>query len=216
MLVVAAGFFGLILLPINFSYVWMAILLVVIGMGNGMFAAPNTTAIMNSVPAEHRGASSGMRATFQNMATTLSITLIFTVVTIGLADHLPDALIQGLTQAGIPMAAAQQVAHLPPTGALFAAFLGYNPLGTLLPAQIVKALPAANQALILGKQYFPNLLSGPFKSGLVVAFLISAVLSVIAALASLLRGKPVIYSGIESLDLANQPDLAVEKPLSHS
>ncbi len=54
-----------------------------------MFAAPNTTAIMNSVPPEHRGASSGMRATFQNTANTLSITLIFTVVTIGLAASLP-------------------------------------------------------------------------------------------------------------------------------
>jgi MFS family permease len=219
MLVVAAGFFGLILLPINFAYPWMALLLVVIGMGNGMFAAPNTTAIMNSVPAEHRGASSGMRATFQNMATTLSITLIFTVVTIGLADHLPATLIQGLTQAGIPAAAARQVANLPPTGALFAAFLGYNPLGTLLPAQIVKALPSAQQALILGKEYFPNLLSGPFKSGLVIAFLISAALSVIAALASLLRGKRVIYNGSESspveIDLENAPDLPVEEPVSH-
>ena len=193
MLVVAAGFVGLILMPINFAYPVIAIILLLIGMGMGMFAAPNTTAIMNSVPPEHRGASSGMRATFQNTANTLSLTMIFTVVTIGLAAHLPKALLQGLTQAGIPEASAQQVAHLPPTGALFAAFLGYNPMATLLPAQTIKALPLARQAFLLGKEYFPSLLSQPFKSGLVVAFSISAVLSVIAALASLMRGKRVIH-----------------------
>lgn len=198
MLITAAGFIGLMLIPINFTYPVMAFLLLLIGMGMGMFAAPNTTAIMNSVPPEHRGVSSGMRSTFQNTANTLSITLIFTVVTIGLAARLPASLFNGLTQAGIPAATARQVANLPPTAALFAAFLGYNPLGLLLPAQVVKALPAAHQALILGEEYFANLISDPFKSGLVIAFLFSAVLSVIAALVSLMRGKRVIYTASES------------------
>jgi len=212
MLVTAGGFIGLMLIPINFAYPAMALLLILIGMGMGMFAAPNTTAIMNSVPPEHRGASSGMRSTFQNTANTFSITLIFTVVTIGLASHLPSALYQGLTQASIPPAAAQQVANLPPTAALFAAFLGYNPLGTLLPPQIIKALPATQQALLLGKTYFPNLISIPFESGLVIAFLISAALSVIAALASLMRGKRVIYaaSPSEKTDLRNAIDTSAE------
>ncbi len=193
MLVVAVGFIGLILMPINFAYPVLAIILLLVGMGMGMFAAPNTTAIMNSVPPENRGASSGMRATFQNAANTLSISMIFTVVTVGLAAHLPNALFQGLTHAGIPTLAARQVANLPPTGALFAAFLGYNPMATLLPSQITKALPVDRQTFILGKEYFPNLISDPFKSGLAVAFSISAALSVIAALASLMRGKRVIY-----------------------
>jgi hypothetical protein len=77
------------------------------GMTMGMFAAPNTTSIMNAVPAEHRGVSSGMRATFQNTANTLSITLIFPMVMVGLASSLPHALYGGLTQAGIPNAVAQ-------------------------------------------------------------------------------------------------------------
>jgi hypothetical protein len=169
-----------------------AVLIFIIGMGMGMFAAPNTTAIMNSVPPEHRGVSSGMRATFQNTANTLSITLIFTVVTLGLAASLPSTLYSGLTQAGIPTNAARAAANLPPTGALFAAFLGYNPLGTLLPHQVIQSLSAAARANILGKGFFPTLLSGPFEVGLRVAFLISAVLSVLAALASLLRGKRYI------------------------
>jgi MFS family permease len=197
MLVTAAGFIGMMLLPANFNYPIFAILLLLIGMGMGMFAAPNTTAIMNSVPPEHRGASSGMRATFQNTANTLSITLIFTVVTMGLATSLPRALFQGLSQAGIPAATAQQVANMPPTGALFAAFLGYNPMGAMLPPKILQSLPAATSTLVLGKTFFPNMISSPFKSGLQVSFLISAGLAIVAALASLLRGKRTIYEADE-------------------
>ncbi len=193
MLVTAAGFIGLLLVPTNFVYLAFALAILVIGMGMGMFVSPNTTAIMNSVPAEHRGASSGMRATFQNTANTISITWIFTMVIIGLASHLPAAMYQGLTQAGIPAQVAHQVANLPPTGALFAAFLGYNPMKTLLPAAVLQALPAASQATLLSKTFFPNLISAPFDDGLRIAFSISVVLVLIAAVASLLRGKRVIY-----------------------
>ena len=197
MLVAAAGFVGLMTLPSNFNYPIFLFFTLLIGMGMGMFAAPNTTAIMNSVPPEHRGVSSGMRATFQNTANTLSITFIFTIVTIGLANSLPTTLFQGLTQAGIPAADAHMVANLPPTSALFAAFLGYNPLGTILPAKIMNALPMAAQSQLLGKTFFPSLLAGPFKSGLRIAFSISAVLMVIAALASLMRGKKYTHGQTE-------------------
>jgi EmrB/QacA subfamily drug resistance transporter len=209
MLVTAAGFGGLLLVPTNFVYPAFALAILIIGMGMGMFAAPNTTAIMNSVPPEHRGASSGMRATFQNTANTISITWIFTMVTVGLAAHLPTALFQGLTQAGIPASVATQVANLPPTGALFAAFLGYNPMKTLLPAAVLQSLPAASQALLLGKSFFPNLIAGPFDFGLRIAFSISVVLSIIAAFASLLRGKRYIH-GQES---ESQFDLPLSEPL---
>jgi MFS family permease len=198
MLLTAAGFGGLMLLPPNFYFPAFAVIIFVIGMGMGMFAAPNTTAIMNSVPAEHRGVASGMRATFQNTANTLSITLIFTMVTAGLATRLPAALYSGLTQAGLPGSAAQNIANLPPTAALFAAFLGYNPLGTLLPSQVLHSLPAAAQAHLLGKTFFPSLIAGPFEQGLRIAFSISVVLSILAALASLLRGKRYIHGQVES------------------
>jgi len=193
MLVTAAGFGGLMLLPANFNYPVFAILILIIGMGMGMFAAPNTTSIMNAVPAEHRGVSSGMRATFQNTASTLSITFIFTMVLLGLASSLPKAVYAGLTQAGIPTTVAQSVAQLPPTAALFAAFLGYNPMGTLIPASVLQKLPAAAQANLVGKAFFPMLISGPFEHGLQIAFSISVVLSLLAALASLLRGERFIY-----------------------
>ncbi len=137
MSLMVVGFLGLTLLPANFSYAAFLPLLVLLGIGQGMFAAPNTVAIMNSVPAESRGVASGMRSTFQNAASLLSIGVFFSIVTAGLASGLPTALQSGLTQAGLPVAVAGRVAHLPPTAALFAAFLGYNPLATLLPPPVV-------------------------------------------------------------------------------
>jgi MFS family permease len=193
MVVTACGFAGLLVIPVNFTYLAFALAILVIGMGMGMFASPNTVAIMNSVPAEHRGASSGMRATFQNTANTFSITWIFTMVTLGLAAHLPTSLYQGLTQEGVVSTVAHQLASLPPTGALFAAYLGYNPMKAILPAAVLNALPAASQATLLSRTFFPGLISKPFDAGLRLAFSISVILSLIAAVASLLRGKRYIY-----------------------
>jgi hypothetical protein len=158
-----------------------------------MFAAPNTTAIMNSVPPEYRGVASGMRATFQNAASVMSIGLFFSIITVGLASALPNALYNGLTQAGLPGAIANTISHLPPTAALFAAFLGYNPMATLLPPQVLHALPPANQAHLLSKSFFPNLISSPFMVGLHAVFYLSAFLCLIAAVASMLRGKRYIH-----------------------
>jgi EmrB/QacA subfamily drug resistance transporter len=185
-------FILLTFLPANFNYPVFAALLFFLGLGQGMFAAPNTTAIMNSVPADQRGAASGMRATFQNSATTISIGAFFSIITAGLAASLPLALSTGLLRSGVPSAIAHQIAHLPPTAALFAAFLGYNPMATLLPASVLHSLPAANQAHLLGKSFFPNLISQPFMVGLHGVFYLSAVLCAIAAVASLLRGKRYI------------------------
>jgi EmrB/QacA subfamily drug resistance transporter len=192
MVIQGVGFFLLTLLPANFGYIWFALLLLLLGVGQGMFAAPNTTAIMNSLPADQRGVGSGMRATFQNAATVLSMGIFFSIVTVGLAAGLPTSLFSGLSGAGVPTAVAHQIANLPPTAALFAAFLGYNPMATLLPAQVLHALPAANQALLLGKEFFPNLISGPFMEGLRIVFYFSVVLCAISAVASLLRGERYI------------------------
>ncbi|HVB23071.1 MAG TPA: MFS transporter [Ktedonobacteraceae bacterium] len=192
LLIQVVGFLGLTLLPANFDYTWFALLLFILGVGQGMFAAPNTTAIMNSVPADQRGAASGMRATFQNSASIVSIGVFFSIVTAGLASALPGTLSSGLLQAGVPGLVAHKIAGLPPTAALFAAFLGYNPMATLLPGSVLHALPAANQANLLGKSFFPNLISSPFMVGLHAVFYLSAALCLIAACASFLRGKRYI------------------------
>ena len=187
MLINAVGFIGLTLLPANFDYTQFFILLLLLGIGQGLFAAPNTTVVMNSLPREHRGVGSGMRATFQNAASLLSIGVFFSIITAGLANALPPALTNGLSSTGLPAALVDKIAHLPPTAALFAAFLGYNPMGTLLPAPVLHTLPAASQAHLLSQQFFPNLIAAPFMEGLRVVFYLSAALSLIAALAALAR-----------------------------
>ncbi|MFL5701973.1 MAG: MFS transporter, partial [Ktedonobacteraceae bacterium] len=136
MLMQALGFLGLTLLPVNFNYPLFAVLLFILGCGSGLFASPNTSSIMSSVPPETRGVSSGMRATFQNSATLVSIGFFFSIVTLGLASALPSTLSTGLITNGVPTQAATTIAHLPPTAALFGAFLGYNPIGELLPPSV--------------------------------------------------------------------------------
>jgi MFS family permease len=189
MLVFAASFIGLLLLPVDFSYPVFALLMVVNGIGVGMFAAPNSSSIMGSVPRSQRGAASGMRSTFQNSGTALSIGVFFSLMIAGLATNLPHTLTAGLMHQGVPHAVAQQVGALPPVSSLFAAVLGINPVAHLLGAtHVLATLPAANHAVLTGHQFFPHLISGPFKDGLAVVFIVAAGLSVLGALASLMRG----------------------------
>ncbi len=209
MMINAVGFIGLTLLPANFDYKWFFLLLLLLGIGQGLFAAPNTTVVMNSVPKEHRGVGSGMRSTFQNAAALLSIGVFFSIVTAGLANALPPALTAGLSPTGLPGALVEKIAHLPPTAALFAAFLGYNPMGTLLPQQVLHTLPAASQAHLLSQQFFPNLIAAPFMEGLRVVFYLSAALSVIAAFASLARSRPGEIAVDEEPDAIAEGSIAV-------
>src|SRR6266568_3364135 len=189
MLIQAFGFFLLTVLPLNFPYIWFALILFILGLGQGMFSSPNTSSIMGSVPPEQRGVASGMRATFQNSGSIVSIGVFFSLITAGLASALPTTLSSGLTRMGIPAVVAGKIAHLPPTSALFAAFLGYNPMATLVPANVLQALPAARRATLLGHSFFPNLISPPFQLGLHSVFYLSTAMCLIAALASLFRGK---------------------------
>ncbi len=193
MLMQALGFLGLTALPVNFNYPLFAVLIFILGCGSGLFASPNTSSIMSSVPPETRGVSSGMRATFQNSATLVSIGLFFSIVTVGLASALPSTLSTGLIAYGVPTQAATAISHLPPTAALFGAFLGYNPIGVLLPPSVLQVISPTHKAILLGKTFFPNLISAPFMDGLHAVFYISAALCLIGAAASLLRGKRVVY-----------------------
>ena len=193
MLITAAAFVGFLMLPADFEYAPFALLLLMLGIGMGAFASPNTASIMNAVPPEHRGASSGMRATFQNVASSLSLTLIFTLVVAGLSASLPGALFGRLTAAGIPSSVATQISGIPPVGALFSAFLGYNPMASLIPPSVLAGLPAAARATVLSNSFFPQLLAGPFHDGLQIAFSVCVVLSLGAAAASWLRGRRYIH-----------------------
>jgi hypothetical protein len=171
-----------------------ALLIVINGVGVGMFAAPNTSSIMSSVPPEHRGVAAGMRSTFQNSGTSLSIGVFFSLMIAGLARSLPTTLTAGLEQQGVPPDVAQQIGALPPVSSLFAAFLGVNPIENLLgPSGVLASLPLANQQILTGREFFPDLISQPFNEGLLVVFSVAAGLSLLAALASLLRGGRYVY-----------------------
>jgi MFS family permease len=192
LLVAAACFTGLMLLPVDFPYPLFALLIFGNGVGSGLFAAPNTAAIMSSVPAHHRGAASGMRSTFQNSGMSLSIGVFFSLMIAGLANTLPRTLTAGLTSRGVPLATASSIAHLPPVSTVFAAMLGYNPVHNLLePTGLLATLPPHDVAVLTGNQFFPTLISGPFHHGLMIVFSAAAIMSVTGAVVSLLRGKPV-------------------------
>jgi MFS family permease len=194
LLLAAVCFAGLILLPVNFSYWVFALLIFGNGIGSGLFASPNTSAIMSAVPARHRGSASGMRSTFQNSGMSLSIGIFFSLMIAGLASALPRTLTGGLTAQGVPLSVATQVSHLPPVSTMFAALLGYNPVQNLLaPSGVLSRLPAHNVAVLTGRQFFPHVISGPFHHGLVIVFTAAAVMSVTGALVSLLRGKQFYY-----------------------
>ncbi len=191
LLVAAVCFVGLMLLPIDFPYLVFALLIFGNGVGSGLFASPNTAAIMSSVPAHDRGAASGMRSTFQNSGMSLSIGIFFSLLIAGLASTLPHTLTSGLTSQGVPLADASRIAHLPPVSTVFAAMLGYNPVQNLLaPTGLLHTLPAHNVAVLTGRQFFPNLISGPFHHGLMIVFTAAAVMSVAGAAVSWLRGRP--------------------------
>ncbi len=193
MLVSAVGFWLLTTLPSDFAFGPFALYLGILGVGMGLFAAPNTASIMNSVPAAYRGVASGMRATFQNAAVMMSLAIFFTMVISGLTSRLPGSLLSGFTQAGLPAAVAAPLSHMPPVVALFSALLGYNPLAHLLPAAVLAALPKAAVAHLLGTRFFASLMAGPFSASVHIAFDISAAMSVVAALASLMRGGHFVW-----------------------
>ena len=199
LLLVAASFIGLYFLPVDFNYSVFAVLIGLNGIGQGMFSAPNTSAIMNSVPAAERGAASGMRSTFQNSGTALSIGIFFSLMTVGLARSLPNQLAAGLTAHGVPTSVAHNVAHLPPVSSLFAAFLGTNPIAHLLaPSGVLATLPAKAVATLTGADFFPRLIAASFHDGLGVVFAAATVMSLIGAGASLLRGKRYVHDDADT------------------
>ena len=194
MILFGASFVGLLLLPVNFPYWVFALLIAANGIGSGMFAAPNTSSMMNSVPARYRGVASGMRATFQNSGTAISIAAFFSLMIVGLAASLPTTLTSGLRDQGVPSGIAHHIGSLPPVSSLFAAMLGVNPLRHLLSAsQALSSLPLAARRTVTGREFFPHLISGPFHQGLVVVFAVAAALSLIAAVASSLRGARYVH-----------------------
>jgi EmrB/QacA subfamily drug resistance transporter len=193
MILTAIGFALMLALPVNFAYHMFALVILLDGISMGMFIAPNMAAIMNSLPPQHRGVGSGMRLTLMNVGNPLSMVIIFSLMALGLNASMPVALYSGLVQNGIPVQVAQQIASAPPVSYLFAAFLGYNPLLTLIPSNILNALSTEQAATITSRAFFPQLIAGAFHHGLIEVLIFSIVICLIAAGASWVRGGKYIY-----------------------
>ncbi len=195
MAIVGASFLAFALLPVNFDYTLFAAILFFMGIGNGIFSSPNTASIMNSVPPEHRGVASGMRGTLQNCGQTISQGIFFAILIVSLNATLPGALSSAVIAAGAPEQIGEAFASIPAAGALFGAFLGYNPVGTMLqalPPSLVSSIPPSTYAYITGTVFFPTAISSPFMDALREAFYIGAVICFIAAVCSAMRGKVYI------------------------
>src|SRR6478672_737374 len=184
MALMAVSFVALVMIPVDFNYWVFAVLVFLNGLGGGIFTAPNTAAIMSSVPAAQRGAASGVRATFFNAGSSLSIGIFFSLMIIGLANTLPSALSSGLQAQGVSASVAEDVAGLPPVGSLFAAFLGFNPIEELLAPSGALHQPGVNAEVLTGKTFFPELITGPFHTGLTVVFIAAPLMMLIGAGAS--------------------------------
>jgi EmrB/QacA subfamily drug resistance transporter len=193
MILTAVGFSLLLTLPVNFKYPLFAAIIFLYGISMGMFMPPNTAAIMNSLPPEHRGVGSGMRATLVNVGSPLSMAIVFSLMIVGLNASMPAALYSGLVQNGIPTQIAQQIANAPPIGYLFAAFLGYNPLGTVIPASVLHSIPSQQAATITSRAFFPQLIETAFHKGLVKVLVFSIIMCIIGAVASWVRGGKYVY-----------------------
>jgi len=193
MIISAIGLVLLTVLPVTFLYWEFALVIFVIGFGMGLFAAPNQTGIMNSLPPDQRGAGAGMTATFMGSASVLSIGVFFSLIIAGLSSKLPQALLNGLARHGVPHSYAVTVSHLPAVGTLFSAFLGYNPMRETLGPELSK-LPHSTATYLTGHRFFPTLVSHPFATGIHEAFYFAAVCCLVAAVASWLRGGKYYYT----------------------
>ena len=194
MILTAIGFALLLSLPVNFRYPLFALIIFLDGLSMGMFMSPNTAAIMNSLPPQHRGSGSGMRATLMNVANPLSMVIVFSLMVVGLNATMPAVMYSGLLANGIPIQLAQQLSNAPPVGYLFAAFLGYNPLATLIPASVLNSLPTQQAATITSREFFPQLIDAAFHHGLMEVLVFAIIMCLIGAAASWVRGGKYIYN----------------------
>lgn len=203
LLLAAITFVLLIVIPVNFNYWLFALIILLNGLGMGIFTSPNTAEVMSAVPASQRGVASGMRATLMNGGMALSIGIFFSLMIVGLSGTLPGAMNSGLKDQGVPADVAGHIADMPPVGSLFATFLGYNPFKELLGPSGTLDKPGVHADVLTGQEFFPHLISDPFHSGLVVVFLAAAVMMLLGSIASwFARGDYVEHEAQELAEAA--------------
>ncbi len=196
----SATLFALAFLPVDFQYWEMGLLLYLNGVGMGMFAAPNAASVMNAVPPENRGAASGMLATLQNTGQQISMAIFFTIVIVGLSAGLGGSVSHALAaaQVGQPdQGILSSVVASNPTGALFGAFLGENPMSVLLAGAATipgwQPLQPGVVASLTAPHFFATAIEPAFGSAISEAFAFAGSVTALAAVISFLRGERYIY-----------------------
>ena len=166
---------------------------------------------MNSVPADSRGAASGMMTTIMNAGMTASLGLFFTIVLLSLTVNLPVSFNTALASLGASNL-DKVFDSTPPTVAMFSAFLGYNPVGTIIASVPGLTVPQNILSQMEGLTWFPSTLAPAFMSSLRVAFYVGMILSISAAIVSVIRGKRYVDSEAEYVaDMDSSPGIAALK-----
>ncbi len=181
----------LVTLPYDFIYIEMAVLLFIFGSGMGLFMAPNTSAVMSSVPPESRGSASGMLTTMRNVGTTASMGIFFTILILGLTSILPGTIFSGLTTAGLGSSLSKTISsQIPPTDAIFSALLGISPMKeivSLLPSSVSSGIPTSVISTITARTWFPGVFAPAFMSSLRIVFYSAFAITLTGAALSLFR-----------------------------
>lgn len=195
MILATIAFLILAALPYNFNYIELGLTLFLMGIGGGMFGSPNSASIMNSVAPQDRGVASGMMTTVMMTAFTVSMAIFFTIVIVGITQRFPAAMTSSLAAIGASQL-APVLTNIPPTGAMFSAFLGFNPVSAILgalPAQFVASIPHETLTTLTGTTWFPQTLADAFMPALRISFYIGAAFCAISAILSALRGENYIH-----------------------
>jgi len=116
MIVTAVGLAGLLTLSIDTPYWQLALWQLIIGAGSGLFASPNTSAVMGVVPPAKRGIGAGMRMMLTQTGFIVSIALAIGLVTSAMDPTVLVSIFSG-TQVG-----GQGIDMGPFIGALHVAF----------------------------------------------------------------------------------------------
>ncbi|WP_291766731.1 MFS transporter [Caldivirga sp. UBA161] len=192
MIIVAVSLYLLTLLPYNFNLTSFELILFLNGLGNGLFSSPNTTSIMNALHPRDRGAGNGMRQTFSNVGSTISMAMFFSIAMSIFSQYVPTRIHEMALSYGLPADIASSLSKVPASSLLFAAFLGVDP-ASVLPSNLTVNLPSSIMKVLDSSTFLPNVLGPPFMMGLRISLYISIVLVAIGAVLSYMRGGRYVY-----------------------
>jgi len=189
----------LTLLSLNFNYTLFAADLFLMGTGSGLFQSPNLVSIMSSVPQEDRSAASGLRASMQNIGLLMSFAVFLTLILVGSATALSTSISSALTKVGVPSDVVSELTRIPPAYALFAAFMGYDPMKFLM-SQAGVDLPGSVYAAVTKPTFFPSAIAPAMATGFIYAYHIAAIMAFTAAIFSYLRGREHIVHQVKLIE----------------